>query len=138
MLCGEMGRVRLGEMVTVEAGNSKVSAQMEDIERAEGSMHLDDVEVCGLRDEEGQGLDLAVLIKNPEIGAAGGVDGLSRDEMSPAGRVITRTERSQVRKRVEAGLGVVEDVHGDGFKFVESVLRVFIVGQTAGQHLQHR
>lgn len=132
-----MARVRLGEMVTVEAGNSKVSAQMEDIEGAEGSTHLDDVEVRGLRDEEGQGLDLAMLIKNPEIGAAGGVDRLSRDEMGPAGRVITRAECGQVRGRVQAALGVVEDVHGDGFELVKSVLRVFVIGQATGQLPQH-
>lgn len=121
------------EVIGMEAWNAEASPQVKQIQRAERSIHHDQIQVCRLLHEDGHAFDGAVLKANPKIGPFRlhkVMIGL-RDQVLPAMLAILRGDRVQGRRVVHPRLGIVVDVHSDGAQTGDDMLVLAIAGNRA-------
>lgn len=128
--------IRVFELVAGEAGDAEVAAQMEQVERAEGSVDGYEIDIGLIDDEKYDSFDVGALEANPDVGVTGmngcGV-GLRGDEMLPAAVVILGTDGIEDSRIVEAGFRITEGVDGDAAQLGYDVPGFVVAGKTVGQ-----
>lgn len=124
------------EAISGEARDAEVSAQVEEIERTEGSINNDQVNVGGVGDEQDHSFDIAVREANPEVGGAGVVGhgvGVSGDEVTPAAVEVLRANIGEQLGVIESRLGIFVNVDGDAAQAGDDALGLFVSSEVAGE-----
>jgi hypothetical protein len=124
----------------VDFGNAEVAAEMDQVERAEGTGDFDSGHLAGAAEEDGDVVDLTVLEVEPEVGEGllrcGAIlrRGVLVDEVLPAGGAEGGGERGHVFGDVEGLVVEAEVFDGDG---VELAGRAFAAVEVAVGGLEH-
>jgi hypothetical protein len=109
--------------VGIDFRDSEVSAEVEEVEGAEGTGDLDEIHVAGAADEYGYVVDLGAVEVEPEVGdgfwglRAHCGCGVGVDEVLPAGGVIGGGESAHGFRGIEGGALEVIGVDGNAVEF---------------------
>jgi len=115
-----------------------VAAEVDEVQRAEGSGDLDEVHVAGCADQDGDVVDFSSVVVQPEVGhGSAGLSALGRggvrvDEMFPSGGMVGGDDGAHCLGGVEGGLVVVICVDGDAIERARGAFEVTVVDEALG------
>lgn len=131
--------VLLGQMVAGKTWNTEVSAQMEQVERAESSIDRDEVDVRRAGQHDHRAFDISVFKADEDIGAAlvvGVACGLRSDEVFPSAIMVLLADGLEAGRVVKSGPGKFIDMHRDAVQVGHDPSRVLVFDEIVGQR-QH-